>query len=255
MKISRHKKVHRYLSFYSNNYGFRQPYQVLIDGTFCYAALKNKFNIKEHMPKYLDAEVKLLTTPCVIIETESLGHTVFGAMIIVKQFAIHRCGHTGKPVPGSVCLKSMLGSENSSRYIIATQDRELQRAAREIPGTPLIYLHQKAPTLEHPSAASERIAQIQNQAKFHVSKEAGNLLTSLKKQKLGISTTDTQEQRKKKKNKGPNPLSCKKKKKKSSVETVKQGVIKKSRKRKRVKVAEHVKEHLINKAKEHCNTN
>ena len=200
------------------------------------------------MPKYLDGEVKLLTTPCVVIETETLGHTVFGAMIIIKQFAIHQCGHTGKPVPGSLCLKSMLGTKNPSRYFIATQDRELQAVAREIPGTPLIYLHQKAPTLEHPSTASEHVAHIGMQEKFRVSEDAGKILTTLKKQKLGITEINNEERRKKKKIKGPNPLSCKKKQKKPVV-AEKQGV-KKSRKRKRVKVPKHVKEHWITCAKQ-----
>jgi hypothetical protein len=52
------------------------------------------------------------------------------------------------------------------RYIIATQDRELRAAARRIPGTPLLYLHQKAPTLEQPSAASLRMARINSNEKF-----------------------------------------------------------------------------------------
>lgn len=39
MKIKRYKKVNRRLNFYNNNFGFRQPYQLLIDGTFCLAAL------------------------------------------------------------------------------------------------------------------------------------------------------------------------------------------------------------------------
>lgn len=50
MKISRHKKAQKYMSFYVNNFGFRQPFQILIDATFCFAAVKvililNLFNI------------------------------------------------------------------------------------------------------------------------------------------------------------------------------------------------------------------
>ena len=36
--------------------------------------------------------------------------------MIIKQFATHRCGHNDKPVPGSVCLESMLGVNNPNRY-------------------------------------------------------------------------------------------------------------------------------------------
>ena len=73
MKITRYKRVQRYLNFYKNNFSFRSPYQVLIDGTFCQAALKNKVNIKEQMPKYLNDQVKLMTTVCVVNETELIG--------------------------------------------------------------------------------------------------------------------------------------------------------------------------------------
>lgn len=72
MKITRYKRVQRYLSFYRNNFGFHAPYQVILDGTFCQAALSNKVNIAEQMPKYLSDQVKLLTTVCVVAETEKL---------------------------------------------------------------------------------------------------------------------------------------------------------------------------------------
>lgn len=40
MRINRQKKVNKYLRFYINNFGFHKPYQVLIDGTFCFIALE-----------------------------------------------------------------------------------------------------------------------------------------------------------------------------------------------------------------------
>jgi len=48
-------------------------FQVLVDGTFCRAALNCKVNISEQLPKYLDAEVQLCTTRCVLAECEALG--------------------------------------------------------------------------------------------------------------------------------------------------------------------------------------
>lgn len=73
MKIKRYKKAQRIIAFYRNTFGFRPPYQVLIDGTFSQQALKNKVNIAEQIEKYLGDKVKLLTTVCVITETEKLG--------------------------------------------------------------------------------------------------------------------------------------------------------------------------------------
>lgn len=37
------------------------------------------------------------------------------------------------------------------RYIIVSQDPDLRDGARKVPGTPIMYLHFKAPTLEKPS--------------------------------------------------------------------------------------------------------
>ena len=77
--------------------------------------IQNKFNIREQLPKYFQAEVKLLTTQCVILETEKLGSKLYGAMLIVKQFAVHKCGHEKQAIAGSKCLLSMISSNNPSR--------------------------------------------------------------------------------------------------------------------------------------------
>ena len=73
MKIKRQKKAQRILTFYRNNFGFRPPYHVVLDGTICQKALTNKINLREQLPKYFGDEVKLLTTACIITELEKLG--------------------------------------------------------------------------------------------------------------------------------------------------------------------------------------
>lgn len=40
MKHNRSKKVKKIINFFVNNYKFRKPYQILLDGTFTLAALK-----------------------------------------------------------------------------------------------------------------------------------------------------------------------------------------------------------------------
>lgn len=73
MKIRRQKKAQRILTFYRNNFGFRAPFHVVLDGTFCQKALTNQINLKEQIPKYFSNEVKLLTTACILTELERLG--------------------------------------------------------------------------------------------------------------------------------------------------------------------------------------
>ena len=65
------------MQFFKNNYGFRVPYQLLIDGTFCLAALKEQVQLAEQLPKYFDCELKMLTTQCVFLEVEKLGNFLY----------------------------------------------------------------------------------------------------------------------------------------------------------------------------------
>ncbi|KAK9510736.1 hypothetical protein O3M35_005462 [Rhynocoris fuscipes] len=210
MRINRQKKVNKALKFYINNFGFRKPYQILIDGTFCHVALESKVNIHDQIPKYL-GDVKILTTPCAILETESLGSPVYGAMLILKQFPVHQCGHK-EPVAAASCLRNMLDRNNPNRYILATQDRDLQRIARRISGTPLLYIYNKAPTLEQPSFKTTFVAKKKLQQSCGLSITEKKTLKDYKKAVLGPRIPLRRKKHKKKG--GPNPLSCKKKKKK-----------------------------------------
>ncbi|XP_076280594.1 rRNA-processing protein UTP23 homolog [Lasioglossum baleicum] len=253
MKTARQKKARKNLGFFINNFKFRPPFQILIDGTFAFAALENKFNIQDQLSKYFQAEVKLLTTPCIILETEKLcsfSKAITGAMQIVKQYPIHKCGHEKHSITGTKCLLSMVGKNNPSRYIIATQDRELQEILRKIPGVPIIYLHGKAPTLEAPSQASNEYARGVREELGMSAWEKENSITL--KKAAGIENKTEQKLKKKRKKGGPNPLSCLKKKKKLRTEPsnnktgVKSGKVKK---RKKIKLAPHIKEALVNEMK------
>lgn len=55
MKVKRYKRAQRLISIYRYNFGLEPPYKVLLDGTFAMAALQNKINLREQIPKYLDA--------------------------------------------------------------------------------------------------------------------------------------------------------------------------------------------------------
>jgi Fcf1 len=45
------------------------------------------------------------------------------------------------------------------RYILVSQDPKMREVAREIAGTPILYLYGQAPTLEKPSTYNEHQAQ------------------------------------------------------------------------------------------------
>ncbi|CAG0893400.1 unnamed protein product, partial [Darwinula stevensoni] len=235
MKVKRQKGVQRHLKFYSNNFGFHAPYQVLVDGTFCHQALKQKVNIVEQLQNYLGHGLKILTTPCIVSETERFGSLLFGTALIAKQFPVHNCGHK-KCVDGATCLKEMLQDGNPSHYILATQDPVLQEHARNHARIPLLFLHRNAPTLEAPSMADVQLSQELSSAKLHPSMSQLSTLRTLKREKLGL----VQERRKKpRKRGGPNPLSCKLSKKSNIDLNEKRQVSVRKKQRKRIKIPKH----------------
>jgi U3 small nucleolar RNA-associated protein 23 len=202
--------------------------------------------VEEQLRKYLQSEVKLLVTACLINECENLGPKLTAATQLLKSFAVHTCGHEKTPIAGSACIKEKV---KTNHYIIATQDRDLQDWIRRKAGIPLLYLHQVAPTLEQPSEASRKFADKQTAKTVEVTKQDGDRLKHMKrKEGLAVEATSTAPKKKKKVG-GPNPLSCKKKKKpqgkKGLNKTANKAIEKK--KRVRVKVAKHVKEVLKQK--------
>ncbi|XP_054745221.1 rRNA-processing protein UTP23 homolog [Anastrepha obliqua] len=244
MKISRFKKSLKTLKFFVTNFDYHEPYQVLIDATFCQAALQNKVIIEEQLKKYFQSTIKLVTTQCIILEAESLGTPLSGATMIVKQFHVHKCGHEGVPVPASQCIKSMT---QGGRYIVASQDRTLQTSLRKVPGRCLLYLHKATPVLEEPSKASKK----------YIFKKSQKLLSSdvekhieRLKQNEGLQNDVLNKAHNKRKGpKNPNPLSCKKsKKQKAQTQSPpNSNGLNESRKtnmkskRKRIKIPTHVK--------------
>uniref|UniRef100_A0A3Q2P5G0 rRNA-processing protein UTP23 homolog n=1 Tax=Fundulus heteroclitus TaxID=8078 RepID=A0A3Q2P5G0_FUNHE len=212
MKIKRQKQAKKTISFYKYNFSFREPFQILLDGTFCQAALKNKIQIKEQMPKYLMGEVHLCTTNCALKELETIGKQLYGAKLILQRFQVRKCAHLKHPVPASECLLSMLEETNPHHYFVATQDHAVTAGLKKIPGVPLLYIILNTIVLDKPSQASlDHVQAVQ----------LGELVTPAQQQSIrslkeeqGIGHKDGERRKRKRKQSNPNPLSCLKKKKK-----------------------------------------
>ncbi|XP_071496425.1 rRNA-processing protein UTP23 homolog [Diadema antillarum] len=254
MKVKRYKHARKYLGFYRNNFNFREPHQILVDGTFTQMALLRKINIKEQMPKYLGGEVQLTTTNCILSEVEALGKAVYGGYLILKRYQVRRCGHKEKPVSAFRCIMSMIADQNKNHYFVATQDPDLSGAVNRMAGTPLLYIHFNAIVLEKPSESSVTQATALTTRKVNPTDSERKMLTELMG---GEGDKDPEKKRKRKGPKGPNPLSVKKKKKKLKDvhsggggggpvdgKDGESGGKKRTRRRKRIKIAPHVKEHM-----------
>lgn len=183
-----------------------------------------------------------------------LGAKVQGATNIVKQFLVHKCGHEKDPKSATACIKTMV---KNNRYIVASQDRDLQVRLRQRPGQPILYLHKKTPVLEQPSELSRKAVEFKmNQAVTFGAVDANKLVALKKTQGLFVHPQDDANKKVKKK-KQPNPLSCKKKKKElkmsardiaaNNSNTSGNGadtVPTEKKKRKRIRIAKHVKDLL-----------
>ncbi|XP_053695859.1 rRNA-processing protein UTP23 homolog [Sabethes cyaneus] len=250
MKVTKHKKARKYMSFYINNFGFKEPLLVLIDGTFAHAAYKVRIQIEDQLKKYFQCELKLIVTACIITETENIGGPLVSVCQLLKKFLVHKCGHEKHPISGVACIRAMTKTCN---YIVATQDRDLQEWVRARPGIPLFYLHNnQVPTLVQPSDASVKAAAGKLHSKVLVREVDEKMLASLKHKEGLMPEKETQPKRRKKV-KNPNPLSCKKSKKNkndktSCPEVRRQGGVQsqtiEKRKRKRIKLPKHVVEYL-----------
>lgn len=208
-----------------------------------YLSFQNKVNIKEQLDHIFESELKLLTTSCMIIETEKLGPKLTKVAALVKRYPIHKCGHK-EPISGGACFKSMV---KINRYFIATQDRELQEWIRKQVGQPLIYLHNVTPVLEAPTDKSKESSANQMENKVNIQESENQKLAKLKKQE-GIVEPEIKP-KKKKKMKQPNPLSCKKKKPKNDIVDqskqkdmgVKKDIVKRGKK---IKIPRHLRDHM-----------
>uniref|UniRef100_A0A1I7XU04 rRNA-processing protein UTP23 homolog n=1 Tax=Heterorhabditis bacteriophora TaxID=37862 RepID=A0A1I7XU04_HETBA len=223
MKVKRYKRANRILTFFKYNFKFQSPYRVLVDGTFCNAALINKINLREQMPKYLGGEVEIVTTSCVLAELEKIGQPVYGALVICRQFDVDPCPH--KPCRSAVdCLAHLArrAVKGKTKYFIATEDDSLTDKLRNIAGTPILYIKYNAILLD-------RVSEVTKKASESAQNE-NEKIKEIRKALLG----EVEKKKKKRKLKGKNPLSCKKKKMKVE-QNVRTGQRTMSGKRKRTK--------------------
>lgn len=249
MRVKRLKHCKKFVNFYKTTFGFREPFQILVDLTFCQFALNFKINIKEQVPKYIEGDSQLYTTNCILEEGKLLGTPLYGAVLICKQFKLRKCGHD-KPVSAQECIRSMIGKANDHHLFVASQDNELRDELRKIPGVPLLRIHYNALVLEKPSRDTVSEAKKIDTDKVTASEYEQERIDKLKRIK-GLVTEDKDQKPKKRKVKGVNPLAMKKKKKKSGLggfAGVKAGKhaeeTSKKRKRNKTKIAKHVLEEL-----------
>ncbi|EIN13520.1 PIN domain-like protein [Punctularia strigosozonata HHB-11173 SS5] len=208
MRQKRAKTYRKLMHTYHLVFGFRQPYQVLVDSEFCKTALSLNTDVPKQLSVVLQGTVKLMITQCCIHELYLQGKSQQPAVDLAKSFERRKCNHR-EAIPGDECLASVVGDTNKHRYVIATQSQPLRARLRAVPGVPIVHINRSVMILEPPSDATLEVKQANEEQTLHAAEPELAKVASTSK----LEPAPEGPPRKKRKGpKGPNPLSVKKKK-------------------------------------------
>ncbi|KAK9456113.1 Fcf1-domain-containing protein [Dipodascopsis uninucleata] len=157
MRQRRSKNYRKQMALYTMAFGFRQPYQVLVDGDIIYDATKYKMNLNKSLESVVQGKIKPMITQCCIKSLYDRGKDAEEAVALAKTFERRRCNHLENPLSQSECLANVVNvkGKNKHRYVVATQDSRLRGQFRSIPACPLIYINRSVIIMEPTSTATE----------------------------------------------------------------------------------------------------
>lgn len=241
-RAKRSKQYRKLMEQFSMGFGFREPYQVLVDADFIAEANKCKMDLMRRLEDTLHGQVKPLITQCSmrhLYERKSEPGVEAAIEQAKNHFERRRCGHHPdeypKPLSALECIHSVVDPKdngvNKHRYVCAINDESVRATLRQIAGTPLLYIRRSVMIMEPMATVSAKIRSKEERSKFRAeikapkgkrkreddddSDEEGDK----EKAASGTAQADKSEKKKKKKlhgKKEPNPLAVKKKKSKST---------------------------------------
>ncbi|KAF7895753.1 uncharacterized protein EAF01_009715 [Botrytis porri] len=122
--------------FFQYNEALVPPYSILIDTNFLSHTVQRKLPLLESLMDCLYAKCIPIITSCVMAELEKLGPRYRIALRIARDERWQRlqCDHKG--VYADDCIVDRV--QKHKIYIVATNDRELKRRVRKVPGVPIM---------------------------------------------------------------------------------------------------------------------
>lgn len=122
--------------FFNFNQAIKPPYQVLIDTNFFNFSIQKKIDLVRGLMDCLYAKCIPIVTDCVMAELEKLGPKYRIALKLAKDPRIKRisCSHSGTYADD--CLVHRVIQHKC--YIVATNDADLKRRIRKVPGVPIM---------------------------------------------------------------------------------------------------------------------
>ncbi|KAL8970906.1 MAG: hypothetical protein Q9197_003563 [Variospora fuerteventurae] len=140
--------------FFQYNTALVPPYSVLVDTNFLSHTVQHKLELLSTMMDCLYAKCIPIITSCVMAELEKLGPKYRIALRIARDERWERlkCDHKG--VYADDCLVDRV--QKHKIYIVATNDRDLKRRVRKIPGVPIMSVARGKYTIERLPDAPEK---------------------------------------------------------------------------------------------------
>ncbi|KAM3076063.1 rRNA-processing protein fcf1 [Clarireedia jacksonii] len=122
--------------FFQYNEALVPPYHILIDTNFLSHTVQRKLPLLESLMDTLYAKCIPVITSCVMAELEKLGPKYRIALRIARDERWQRlqCDHKG--VYADDCIVDRVVKHKI--YIVATNDRDLKRRVRKVPGVPIM---------------------------------------------------------------------------------------------------------------------
>ncbi|KAB2572218.1 rRNA-processing protein FCF1 [Lasiodiplodia theobromae] len=122
--------------FFQYNTALVPPYSVLVDTNFLSHTVQRKLELLPSMMDTLFAKCTPVITSCVMAELEKLGPKYRIALRIARDERWERleCDHKG--VYADDCIVDRV--QKHKVYIVATNDRDLKRRIRKVPGIPIM---------------------------------------------------------------------------------------------------------------------
>lgn len=206
MRQKRAKSYRKQMLVYQHAFKFREPYQTIVHSDLVLLCQGASFHLTKGVNRTIQGEIKPMITQCCMQALYASGNQA--AIDIAKSYERRRCNHPPKaPLEPSDCVESIVNVDgvNKHRYIVATQDHELRKKLRKVPGVPLVYMNRSVMVMEPLSKVSGKLSE-----DLETSKLTGGLNDAANAGIIPLAAP--QASKKRKGPKEPNPLSVKKKK-------------------------------------------
>lgn len=242
MKAKRAKQYRKLMHQYHLHFGFREPYQVLLDADIIKDAARFKMKLGGMLENTLHGQIKPMITQCCIrhlydIQTSTPAEQAEKDdwIAAAKAAERRRCGHheLEEPLSALECLESVVDPKGSGtnrhRYVVVSQDPEVRKRMRGIAGVPLVYVNRSVMILEPMAMATEEVRSREERGKLRSGLKNRRETSGVKRRREDDNEADaeknadaqTEQEPKKRRIRGPkgaNPLSAKKPKKAKSAE-------------------------------------